>query len=139
MAEMVPLALWSNNVPANKRLAIADHLLTVKPSFSLPSPQDRFGLGFGKPKFEEDITIATTLVDLVANDSWYTFQILQINYQFLSKYVSDWSSRNDYQAAMTNVEVLNVINDSAERCEIKRRLSVYIKDQGALLECASRS
>ena len=44
------IALWNNNVPANKHPAIADCLLVVKPAFSLPSPQDRFGSGFGKPK-----------------------------------------------------------------------------------------
>ena len=77
-AEMVPLALWSNNVPANECRAIADCLLAVKSAFSLSSLQDRFGSGFGKPKFQEDITLATTLADLVANDLWHTFQILQM-------------------------------------------------------------
>ena len=114
-AELVPLALWSNYVPANKRHAIADCLLAVKQAFRLPSPQDRLGLGFGKPKFQEDITLATALADLLVNDLWYTFQILQIESQFLTEDVSNWSSRNDYQAAMTNIEALNVINNCAER------------------------
>ena len=63
---MVPLALWSNNVPPIKCCAIADCLLAVKPAFSLPSPQDRFGSRFGKPKFQEYITLATTINIVVA-------------------------------------------------------------------------
>ena len=43
------------------------------------------------------------------------FEILQVDTRFLNEDVSDWSNRNDYQAAMTNIEALNVINDCAER------------------------
>ena len=46
------------------------------------------------------------------------FEILQVDTRFLNEDVSDWSNRNDYQAAMTNIEalnVINVINDCAER------------------------
>ena len=75
---MVPLALWNNNVPANERRAIADRLLAVKPAFSLPSPQNTFGSGFGKSKFQGDITLA----DLVAN-------IFKVEITFSTKKVHD--------------------------------------------------
>ena len=114
-AEMVPLALWSSKVPAVERRRLADRLLAVKPALELQSPQDRFGSGFGKPKFPNFITISTTLADLVGSDSWYTFAVLKINSEFLTEDVSDWSSHDGYQAALTNIEALNVINDSAER------------------------
>ena len=42
-------------------------------------------------------------------------EILQVDTRFLNEDASDWSNSNDYQAAMTNIEALNVINDCAER------------------------
>ena len=114
-AEMVPLALWSKNVPDTDRRALADRLLAVKPAADLKSPQDRYGSGFGKPKFPESITATTTLTDLVGSDSWYIFDILQLDSTFLNKDVSDWASSDEYLAAITNIESLNAINDGAER------------------------
>jgi len=63
-AEMVPLALCCKNFPDTDRRALADRLLTVKPTADLKSPQDRCGSGFEKPKFPDSITATTTLADL---------------------------------------------------------------------------
>src|SRR6218665_267973 len=68
-AELVYLALWSKNGLDTDRRALADRLLAVKPAADLKSPQDRYGLGFGKLKFPDSITAKTTLADLVGSDS----------------------------------------------------------------------
>ena len=75
---MVPLALWSKNVPDTDRRAFADRLLADKPGADLKSPQDRYGSGFGKPKFSDSVTAKTTLADLVGSISRCTFEILQL-------------------------------------------------------------
>lgn len=114
-AEMVPLALFSNRVPSNERRELADRLIAVKPASAMLAPKNRFGTGFGKPKFPTDITSTTTLADFVNEDSWFTLHILQINTNFLTEDVHDWSNSPAYQDSSDNVRAINVINDCAER------------------------
>jgi hypothetical protein len=109
-AEMVPLALWSKKVLDTDRRALADRLLAVKPVVNLKSPQDRYGSGFGKPKFPDSITATTTLADLVGRDSWYNLTV-----RFSIRTMSEWASIDEYQAAIANIEAINAINDGAER------------------------
>ena len=66
--EMVPLALWSNKIPADERHALAERLLAVKSDNAFIIPQHRFGTGFGKPRFPNAKTTSTTLADLVGPD-----------------------------------------------------------------------
>jgi len=116
--EMVPLALWSNKVPAEARRALANGLLAIKPDDNLSTPQNRFGTGFGKPRFPETITLSTTLADLVGKlgtDSWFTFHILQLDPQFMVEDVADWSNSASYQSSLRNLQAINVVNDCAER------------------------
>jgi hypothetical protein len=114
-AEMVPLALFSNKVPKEDRRSLADRLLVLKPTDSLHQPTARFGSGFGKPTFPTTITLTTTLADLVDVDSWFTFELLKLDGQFLNEAVDDWSNCASYQASLTNLQALNVVNDCAER------------------------
>ena len=114
-AEMVPLALFSTEVPIAERRAVAVSLLNVKPDGSVTSPQNRFGTGFGKPNFPTDITLSTTLADLVGEDSWFLFHTLQLDPAFLELDVEAWPDSEAYQSALTNIGALNVINDCAER------------------------
>ena len=114
-SELVPIALFSGKVPAEQRHALALSLLATKPESPLPSPENRFGNGFGKPKFPERITESTVLSDLVAEDSWYTMGLLQIDTTFLEEPVDSWSELPEYQASLANINSLNVINDCAER------------------------
>jgi len=114
--EMVPLALWSNKVPAADRRALADSLLAVKPSNALMTPQNRFGTGFGKPRFpNEAITVSTTLADLVGADSWFIFNGLELDSEFLIHDVADWSNSASYNSSLLNLNAINVVNDCAER------------------------
>ena len=59
----------SNNLSEDARCDLADKLLAIKLDAVLLSPQQRFGSGFGKPRFPTSITLTTTLADLVKTDS----------------------------------------------------------------------
>lgn len=114
-AEMVPLSLFSGKVPPDEKQAMADRLLAFKPNKEILAPCDRFGTGFGKPRFPEDINKSTTLADLISQDSWFTLQLLQINTEFLTEKVDNWPHSPAYQSSAVNVEAINVVNDCAER------------------------
>jgi len=114
-SEMVPIALFSNKVPTEQRHALALSLLATKPDGDFVTPLDRYGTGFGKPKFPSNISESTTLADLVSKDSWFTMNILEINHEFLSEPVEAWPESAAYQASLSNIDALNVINDCAER------------------------
>lgn len=114
-AEMIPLALWSSKVPDDERRALADSLLAVKPETALLAPQNRFGTGFGKPKFPATVTLTTTLADFASIDSWYTFTLLQLNAEFMTEKVANWPNSDAYHTSLCNLQSLNVVNDCAER------------------------
>ena len=113
--EMIPLALFSEMVPKAERQALASRLLEVKPDEELASPCNRFGSGFGKPKFPENISESTSLADLAGSDSWFTLNLLCVNEQFFAENVEDWPLSPAYQSSVVNVGAFNVVNDSAER------------------------
>jgi hypothetical protein len=73
-SEMVPLALFSDNVSKPELQYLAERLLAARPTDEVALPQDRYGTGFGKPKFPTAIT-DTRLGDLVTGDSWYIFRL----------------------------------------------------------------
>jgi len=112
---MIPLALWSSKVPDTERRATADSLLTVTPETALLAPQNRFGTGFGKPKFPATVTLTTTLADFASIDSWYTFTLLQLNAEFMTEEVASWLNSAAYQASLGNLQSLNVVSNCAER------------------------
>ena len=58
---------------------------------------------------------STTLADLVKPESWFTFELLQIDHSFLTEDVESWPDSAAYQRSFSNIEGLNVINDCAER------------------------
>ena len=76
------------------------------------------------------------LSDLVAEDSWYTMGLLQIDTAFLEEPVDSWSELPEYQASLANINSLNVINDCAER-GVKFGLSFCSQKRGSLSECAA--
>ncbi|KAG0728825.1 hypothetical protein GWK47_031683 [Chionoecetes opilio] len=113
--EMVRLALFSTKVPADERRALASSLLAIKPDEKLLAPQNRFGMGFGKPKFPDDISATTTLAQLVGPDSWYTFHLLQLDDSFLTEPVEKWPDHPAFQTSAAHILAINVINDCKER------------------------
>jgi hypothetical protein len=75
---MVPLALFSQHLPESERKALANIHLTIKPASDLQAPLNRFGAGWGKPKFPSVVINETTrLCDFVGEDSWLTIYCLQ--------------------------------------------------------------
>ena len=113
--EMVSLAIFSDNVPVETRRSLADHLFAIKPKGDLAAPQNRFGMGFGKPKFPERIELSTTLSDLVGTDSWSTFYVLQLDPQFMVEKDENWTELSSYKASLNNLQAVNVVNDCDER------------------------
>ena len=113
--EMVSIALFSAKIPAEEKQNLADSLLAIKSKMDLVTPQNRFGTGFGKPKFPSNIALTTSLSDLVGTDSWFLFHILQLDPQFLTDDVTNWPESASYQTLLTNLQALNVVNDWAER------------------------
>ena len=59
----------SNNLSQDARRDLADKLLAIKLDAVLLSPQQRFGSGFGKPRFPMSIPLTTAPADLVTTDS----------------------------------------------------------------------
>lgn len=114
-AEMIPLALFSSQVPPSERQALADALLQVQPTNELQSPQNRFGSGWGKPQFPTTINSTTRLCDLVGVDSWFTMYRLQIDNRFLYLPVIEWDTSAAYITSVQNAAAVNVVNDGAER------------------------
>ncbi|KAJ4930285.1 hypothetical protein JOQ06_019290 [Pogonophryne albipinna] len=113
--EMLPLALFSNKVPADERRALADAILEHKPDdLPMRAPQQRFGTGFGKPKFPV-LSPTTRLADLANPDCWFGMHQLHIDPAFLSLTVEDWATSASFQAGVVNVRAINVVNDCAER------------------------
>ena len=82
---------------------------------------DRFGTGFGKPRFP-DIDLDTTLADLVGRDSWFFFASFVIDPTFLVDDEDSWLDDPVYIAAAQHVRAVNVVNDCAERRETQFRL-----------------
>ena len=94
---------------------LADQLLLVQPSDARAIPTQRFGTGFGKPKFPADITSTTRLGDLVTCDSWLFFKLLYMDVGFLQHDVVTWPGQASYLSSKMKTAVVNVVNDSAER------------------------
>src|SRR5262245_34254869 len=101
---LVPLALFSSKVPPEHSRAVADKLLTVKPTSKQEKPLKCFGVGFGKPQFQSTITLSTIIAYLSGPDSWFTFHILQLNPQFLEHDIEEWSDLPSYKASMVNLQ-----------------------------------
>ena len=113
-AEMVPLALFSELVPDEEKRATADAMLALKPSEPLTRPADRFGHGFGKPRFP-DLQPDTSLHGLVSPDSWFTSFRLDLNLDFLPTPAAEWTGSKAFRSDADNICSLNVTNDCAER------------------------
>ena len=90
-------------------------LLAVKPDSAVSNPSDQFGTGFGKPKFPA-VDIHTTLADLVGQDSWFLFNVLSLDEEFLNQDFMLWPFSTSYKTSAEHILAINVINDCAERC-----------------------
>jgi len=91
-SEMIPVALFSDTVPKDELQYLAERLLMMQPGDDVTIPRNRFGTGFGKPKFPT-ITSTTRLGDLITDDSWFIFRLLEMDTEFLNHDVQAWPGR----------------------------------------------
>ena len=115
VAEMIPLCLFSDAVENDHKRAVADALLAKMTKKGTLLPKARFGTGYGKPIFPGKIGLETELADLVTEDSWFLFRLLELNPEFLNQEVTGWSTNPAYLSSQQNVLAMNVVNDCAER------------------------
>ena len=113
--EMLPLALFSDKVPAAEQRALADAITVHKPGdLPMRAPTERFGTNLGKPKFPV-LSASIRLADLANADCWFGIQHLHIDPAFISLNDEDWATTAAFQAGLANVQVINTVNDCAER------------------------
>ncbi|KAJ4925994.1 hypothetical protein JOQ06_008179, partial [Pogonophryne albipinna] len=84
-SEMLSLALFSSKVSNEDKRALASAILEHKPA-DLPMhiPEQRFGTGFGKPKFPT-LLPTTSLADLANKDCWFGMHQLHIDPELARK------------------------------------------------------
>ncbi|KAJ4939573.1 hypothetical protein JOQ06_029018 [Pogonophryne albipinna] len=113
--EMLPLALFSSKEPNEDKRALASAILEHKPA-DLPMhiPEQRFGTGFGKPKFPT-LLPTTSLADLANNDCWFGMHQLHIDPECMFLDVKEWATNAALKKSEVNVCAMNVVNDCAER------------------------
>lgn len=109
--EMLTLSLFGTNVPAATKSEMANRLLEVKPL----SCQKQSVMKKGKPKFPELIIETVSLVNLIEQKSWFIFQALNIDTNWLYEPVDTWNENADFSFARNVVMHLKVVNDGAER------------------------
>ncbi len=116
--EMLPLALFSSKVPNDDKRALARVILEHKPTdLHMHIPEQRFGTGFGKPKFPT-LLPTTSLADLANKDCWFGMHQLHIDPEFMSLDVTEWATNAAFKKSEVNVRAMNVVNDCAE-CGVK--------------------
>lgn len=113
-AEMVTLSLFSDIVPSEELRYLADCLLAVQATQENVTPTHRYGRGLGKPKFP-DVSLTTRLGDLVNEDSWFLFGLLQLDRSFLEENVENWKELPTFANDKKKIGAITVINDCAER------------------------
>ncbi len=113
--EMLPLALSSSKVPNDDKRALARAILEHKPAdLHMHIPEQRFGTGFGKPKFPT-LLPTTSLADLANKDCWFGMHQLHIDPEFMSLDVKEWATNAGFKKSEVNVRAMNMVNDCAER------------------------
>ena len=92
---------------------------------------------FGKPNVPTDITLTKTLANFINEDSWFTLHIMQLNTDFRTEDVHDWSNSPAYQDSSDNVRAINVINDCAEHgVKLSSEFSDASRSEEALPKCS---
>ena len=112
--EYVPILLFSNTVSDLDKMEILHHLKAFESSSGSTYPERRHGSTYGKPIFPV-LDSTSTLRSLIGPDSWYLFQLLNIDTSFFNEPVKEWNSSEAYLYSKNIVQRLNVVNDCAER------------------------
>ena len=110
--ELVPLCLFDKAVSFKEKDVISEKLQRFVPCHSAPT---RYGTGYDKPYFGEEISFGTTLADLVGKNSAFFFKALDISPDFLTEPSVDWLSLPSYKEGLEKIKTLAVVNDASER------------------------
>ena len=95
-SEMIFQTLFSDLVSNFEKENIAKTLL-LEPQAPVICPSDRHATAYRKQSFPSAINETTSLSELPAPGSWFFFQILQIDSQFLHESAVEWSNVDSYQ------------------------------------------
>ena len=77
---------------------------------------NRFGSGFGKPKFPKlNDDFSRDLDFYEGNDSWMFFKILKLDSSFLPQPINTWKKNPVFIDAKIIIDQIKVVNDAAER------------------------
>ncbi len=118
---------FSSKVPNDDKRALARAILEHKPAdLHMHIPEQRFGTGFGKPKFPT-LLPTNSLADLANKDCWFGMHQLHIDPEFMSLDVKEWATNAMLKKSEVNVRAMNVVNDCAE-CGVK--LNIRLRRSG---------
>ena len=110
-SELSFFSVFSSTLSVSELKDIAEKLLESKGGHS----EKRYGNGFGKPKFPENINLSTKLSDLVDEASWRSIDLLGLRMSFLDKPVEEWCTNVDFIYSKSIVSGINIVNDCSER------------------------
>ena len=95
-------------------MEILHHLKARESSSGSICPERRHGTTYGKAIFP--VLDSTSMFrSFIGPDSWYIFQLLNIDTSFFNEPVKEWNSCEAYLYSKNIVQRLNVVNDCAER------------------------
>ena len=103
--QVVPFALFSDNVTEDEKSRIAARILSMEREESV---------SLGLPDFPV-VTENTELWDLVTPQSMQFFDILKSDPNWLTKNVLEWESDPEYRKLKAFVSTVKVVNDGCER------------------------
>ena len=112
VGEMVPLALWDEDLVVEQKRGFADAIVSMPESISF---KNRVGSDWGKPNLAAVDTTKQNLGEYVTTDSRMFFAILKLPAKFLSKPVEEWKDDPSYQQGATILNSFMVTNEGAER------------------------
>lgn len=127
--ETVPFAFFSKKLTEDEKSRLAARLLTFEKDKPVHwdkeavSGQESYQLG--KPILELDLSPETNLVDLLGRNSFLLWDILGLDWQWLSFSPAEWDQFPSYQKMMEYVCTVKVTNDCAER-GVKVKILNYI-------------
>ena len=110
--EMVPLALWDEDLADTERTSLVNAILCLPETSSFTL---RFGNGWGKPDLANVDITKTHLSEYVTSDSSMFFHVMGLSKEFLPLPVNKWKEDTGYRAGAAILKEFKVTNDGAER------------------------
>lgn len=105
--ETAALALCSSRTSNEVKGAMAERLLET------PRPEEHVVGGNTTVVLDDDEMVR--LPDLIGEDSWLVFNMLEHKGEWLRDSPENWMEHEEYRQMCSTVSALNVVNDTAER------------------------